>query len=73
MSGVFCDGFKIGFCIVSIKDALHYLGLKFERCIVLRYRKYIVCCGIYVAPRDGVIAPVNGHVSAMYVNSQGYD
>ena len=31
------------------------------------------CCGIYVAPRDGGIVPVNGHVSAMYVNFKGSD
>ena len=73
MSGDFCDGFKIGFCIFSIEDALHSLGFRVESCIVLRQRNYIVCCGIYVASRDGGIVPVNGHVSAMGDNAKGCD
>ena len=73
MSGALCDGFKIGFCIFSIKDALHYLDFGVERCILFQYRKYIVCCGIYVAPRDGGIVPVNGNVSDMDGNANGAD
>ena len=30
-------------------------------------------CGIYVAPRDGGIVPVNGHVNPMDVNDKGSD
>ena len=55
MSGAFCDGFNIGFRIFSIEDALYFLCLRVERCVVLKQRKHIVCCGIYVAPRDGGI------------------
>ena len=73
MSGSFCDVFKIGFCIFSIKDALHYLCFVVERCVVLGYRKHIVCCVINVALRDGGIVPVNGYVSAMNVNDKGSD
>ena len=73
MSGAFCDGYKIGFCVFSIEDALHFLGFRFEWCIVLQQRKYIVCCGIYFAPRDGSMVPVNGYFSAMDVNAKGDD
>ena len=73
MSGAFCDGFKIGFCIFSIEDKLYYIGFRVERCIVLRYRQHIVCGGIHVTPRDGGIFPVNGHVRAVDVNAKGSD
>ena len=73
MSGSFCNGFKIRFYIFSIEDALHSLGFRVERCIVLKYCKYIICCGIYITPRDGGIVPVNGHVSPMDVNAKGSD
>ena len=33
--------------------------------------KYIVCGGVHVAPWDGGIFPVNGHVSAVDVNIKG--
>ena len=36
MSGAFCDGFKIGFFIFSIKDVLRSVGFIFEQFIVLR-------------------------------------
>ena len=73
MSAYFCDGFNIGFRIFSIEDALHSICFRVERCVELRYRKHIVCCGIYVAPMDGGIVPVNGCVSAMDFNAKGYD
>ena len=73
MSGALCDGFKIGFCIFSIKDTLNCLGFKVERLIVLWYRKYIVYCGIYIPPRDDSIVTVNGHISAIGVNANGSD
>ena len=73
MSGSFCNGFKIGFRIFSKEDALHSLCFKVERCVVLRWRKHIVCCGIYVTPRDCGIVPVNGNVIAMDVNAKGSD
>ena len=73
MSGAFCDGFNIGFRIFIIEDALNYLCFRVERCVLLRYRKHIVCSGIYVAERDGSIVPVNVHFSAMDVNAKGSD
>ena len=63
----------IGFCIFSIEDALHYLGFIFEWCIVLLYRIYIVCCGIYIEPSNGGTIQVNVHASAMDVNAKVSD
>ena len=70
---IFCDGFNIGFIIFSIEDTFHSFCFSIERCVVLLYRKHIFCCGIYVAPRDGGIVPVNGHIAPMDVNAKGSD
>ena len=69
----FLQYFNIGFRIFNIEDALHYLCFGVESCVAMQQRKRIVCCGIYVAPKDGGIIPVNGRVSAMDVNDKGSD
>ena len=39
----------------------------------MAYAERLIGCGIYVAPRDGGIVPVNGHVNPMDVNAKGSD
>ena len=73
MSGALCYGFKTDLFYLASRISLHSLGFRVEWCIVLQNHKYIVCCGIYVSPRDDGIFPVNGLVRSMYVNAKGDD
>ena len=58
---------------IDLISALEYLASRIRFILFVSALKGALCCGIYVAPRDGGIVPVNGHVNPMDVNAMGSD
>ena len=58
-------------------SALEYLASRMRFILFVSDLKGALCsdsgCGIYIAPKDGGIVPVNVHVSAMAVKTKGSD
>ena len=63
-------------------SAFEYLASRMRFILFVSELKGALCCdsantyffcGIYIAPKDGGIVAVNGHISAMAVKAKGSD